>query len=107
MGDVYSLEGNLEGAVREFKQAIELKPDYSEAYHNLATTYMKLGRNDEAALAYQQALKFKPGLYQSHANLGFLYFNSGQRELARRHLETAAQLAPEDTVVQELWRRAR
>ena len=105
MGDVYSLEGNLEGAAAEFRRAIELKPGYAEAYHNLATIYLKMGRVDEAVLVYQQALAFKPGLYQSEVNLGYIYLQKGERKLARQHLERAAQLVPGDKGIKELLKQ--
>ncbi|MDA1338531.1 MAG: tetratricopeptide repeat protein, partial [bacterium] len=35
LGDVYSRKGDLNRAVEEFSKAIELKPNYADAYHNL------------------------------------------------------------------------
>ena len=49
-------EGNLEKAVEQFKTAVELKPDYADAYHNLANTYQKMGRIEEAIRNYEKGL---------------------------------------------------
>jgi len=102
MGDVYSLEGDLDNAAAEFKKAIELKRDYAEAYHNLAYTYFRMGRVDEAILAYQQAVKLKPQLYQSHTNLAVIYLGRGQKDLARYHLQEAAKFNPQDEGIRKL-----
>lgn len=78
-------------------QAIKLKPRFSDAYNNLASTYMQLGQTQEAMEAYQMALVrfpaiscqfilfqilhrwsiypqvLNPGLVDAHSNLGNLY----------------------------------
>lgn len=62
MGDIYSIEGDLEKAAASFRRATELKPNYAEAYFNLASTCEKLGRRHEAELYYKKAIAFKPEL---------------------------------------------
>lgn len=59
-------------------QAIQLKPNYSDAYNNLASTYMQLGKTDEAIQTYQMALVLNPALVDAHSNLGNLYKATGQ-----------------------------
>ncbi len=44
LGDLYARRGEYEKAVEEFKKAIELKPDYGDAYHNLANVYHQIGK---------------------------------------------------------------
>ncbi|MDP3758579.1 MAG: tetratricopeptide repeat protein, partial [Candidatus Daviesbacteria bacterium] len=46
LGDVYGRLGDKQAALREFQRAIELKPNYGDAYHNLANTYLELGQPD-------------------------------------------------------------
>ena len=53
-------------------KAIKLKPKYSDAYNNLASTYMQLGRTQEATETYQMALVLNPSLVDAHSNLGNL-----------------------------------
>jgi len=96
MGDVYCQEGNLEGGIREFKKAIELKANYADAYHNLANTYQHKGDLKEAIRFYQEAVSFNPRLFESHYNLGIIYLNTGEFDLAKLQLENALELRPED-----------
>lgn len=97
MGDVYSQEGNIEGAIAEFKKSIELKPAYADGYYNLANTYHRKGDLNEAIKFYQQAVNFNPRLFEGHYNLGVIYLNSGDIALAKAHLAKAVSLRPNDT----------
>ena len=45
----------------EFTKAIDLLPDYTEAYYNRGLTYEKEGRLDSALKDYKQALLLAPG----------------------------------------------
>lgn len=96
MGDVYGQEGNTDGAIREFKKAIELRPGYADAYHNLANVYHHKGDLKAAVNFYQQAVSFNPKLFESYYNLGLIYLNSGEFDLAKLELEKALEIRPED-----------
>jgi tetratricopeptide (TPR) repeat protein len=47
-------------AIEEYKQALELSPDWTEAMHALATAYSKLGRQDEAIEVVQRIIELEP-----------------------------------------------
>lgn len=96
MGDVYSQEGNTEGAIREFRKAIELKPDYADAYHNLANIYQNKGDLKEAIRFYQQAVSFNAILFESYYNLGIIYLNTGEFDLAEEYLKKSIEIRPDD-----------
>jgi tetratricopeptide (TPR) repeat protein len=96
LGDIYSQEGNTDGAIREFSKAIELKPDYADAYHNLATTYYRLGNIKEAVKFYQQAISSNPDLFESHFNLGVIYLDRGDPDLAVKEFEEAVRIRPQE-----------
>ncbi|MDE6164458.1 MAG: tetratricopeptide repeat protein, partial [Muribaculaceae bacterium] len=49
-GNVLLEEDDLTSAVSAYSKAIELKPDFGEAYYNRGYAYMKLG-NREAGVA--------------------------------------------------------
>jgi tetratricopeptide (TPR) repeat protein len=41
--------------------AVQLKPDYLEARYNLGSSYLTLGRADEAIAELQEVLRKEPG----------------------------------------------
>jgi tetratricopeptide (TPR) repeat protein len=102
MGDVYSLEGNLEKAASEFIRAIELRPNYADAYHNLANTYEKMGKTDEAIINYKQAVSINPLLYQSYLNLGIIYLNKKQDNLAKDYFRRVLEIKPDNISVRQI-----
>ncbi len=91
LGDVYARRGEYDKAIEEFKLAIQLKPNYADAFHNVAYTYQTLFQNERdenkkseylnlAKQYYLEAIKYNPNLWQSHQNLGILYFSEGNLE---------------------------
>jgi len=57
LGDVYARQGDMQKAVEEFKKAIEINPNYADAYHNLANTYQMMGQLDLATDIIKKRLK--------------------------------------------------
>lgn len=86
--------GSVEGAIEAFIRAIELRPDYAEAYNNLGLAYSKRGQSDEAARYFQKALEIDPQMGEVYNNLGFLFHASARYERAiemfSRSLQTSA-----------------
>jgi Flp pilus assembly protein TadD len=48
--------GHYQEAVREFREAIRLKPDYSAAIRDLGRALEKIGAFDEAAQVYREGI---------------------------------------------------
>ena len=54
---------NYQGAIEDFQKAIELKPDYADAYFNLGRTYYLMNDVDKACEYYKLADKYgRPNL---------------------------------------------
>ena len=60
LASIYLGQKNYEQAVRLFQQAIDLKPDWANAYYNLGYSYQQKAENVFALQAYNQALTFLP-----------------------------------------------
>jgi tetratricopeptide (TPR) repeat protein len=94
LGDVYARQGDLSKAAEEFKKAIEINPNYADAWHNLGNTYGQMKQTDLAIESYKKALIINPTLWQSYQNLAAIYFDLGQFDLATENLKKALEINP-------------
>lgn len=96
-GIIYLGRGLHLNAIRHFKRAVELKPDFFMAHNNLGAAYLAAERWEEAAALFNELvgniLYASPG--HGHNNLGWAYYKMGKPKEARRHYFMAIQLAPE------------
>jgi adenylate cyclase len=53
-------DNNLSGSLVEYETAVRLNPSYSQAYHLLGLTYMRLGRKLEAIDTLKSAIDLSP-----------------------------------------------
>ncbi|MCL5090683.1 MAG: tetratricopeptide repeat protein [Patescibacteria group bacterium] len=98
LGDLYSRRGDFSKAVTEFQAAINLLPNYADAFHNLANTYLQMNQIDLAIENYQNALKYNPTLWQSHQNLTAIYVQQKKFDLAEYHVKKALEIYPNNPV---------
>ena len=64
-------------AIACFRRALQLKPDYAEAYGNLGTALQGQGLLAEASACYRRALELKPDYAEAHWNRALLWLRSG------------------------------
>ena len=86
--------GDLEGAVREYREVLAANPQRFDARSNLGAVLSKLGRYEEAIAEYKQALLSAPPQFSNRLrlNLALAYYKSFQiapaiEELTRVHAE--------------------
>lgn len=63
----YRNAGDLEGAVREFRELIAVNPDYAYAYFHGGQTLEKLGRLEEAGAMYRAGIESATRSGDQHA----------------------------------------
>ena len=108
MGDYYYRHGDLPKAMDEFSLAIKIRPDYAEAFHNLANTQMeyakKIASQDKnlatqykltAVENYKNALKYNATIYQSDLNLASYYYDAGEYGLSEYHFMEVLKKRPD------------
>lgn len=66
------MQGKRSEARAEFTRAIQLLPDYVDAYYSRGLTYEQEGKLDSALADYQQALRLAPGHTDAAKGLGRL-----------------------------------
>lgn len=59
-GTIYMALGKTRFAIQDFKQVLDLKPDFTAARIQRATVYLKCGEYNEAAADYQLVLQEEP-----------------------------------------------
>lgn len=84
MANVLSQKGDWNGAIREFKKALQEKPNDSITQANLGVALSRVDRHKEALLAFQKALEM------GYDNASFRYFR-GLSLAKLNFLEDAAQ----------------
>ncbi len=73
LGYVYSLQGQRDAAINQFRLAFEFMPENYLDYSNVAGMYLALGLHDEARQMCERSLEIEPN-YQAYSNLGYLAF---------------------------------
>jgi Tfp pilus assembly protein PilF len=63
-------DNNPEKAIKHFREAIQLYPQYYLAHVALGDQYARLQRFDEAMDAYQRAVEMRPGRAEAHTGIG-------------------------------------
>lgn len=102
--------GNLEESLRLYQQAIDLNPEFGQAYSNLGLAYMKLGRAAEAIWASRKAIALANGQHahvtraNSHYNIGMLYEKAGQYEQALASYRAAQRERPKPAYEEAIGR---
>lgn len=64
-----------EGAMEHLERAVEIDPEFMEAYNNPGVQYMNQGDSEKALDAFDRAVKLDPGSAKAAANCGAALFN--------------------------------
>ena len=87
--------GNIQKAIEQYNQALEIRPGYPEAQNNLGIALAQQGKIEEAIGHFKQALLIGPNLLQAHLNLGNALRQTGDIEDAIAQDQQAVQLRPD------------
>jgi Flp pilus assembly protein TadD len=82
--------------VEDATRATELKPDYAEAYLFAGLSLHQLREPKAAIERYHRGLVARPDDFMLHLSLGQVLAETGDQAGARKHLEDARSLEPED-----------
>ena len=89
-------QGRLREAVREFRKAIQLVPNFVGAYYNLGRAYMQLKAYDDAAKAFAAAVQARPDYGDAWYQLGIALQMQNIFPHARQAYLTALSYFPND-----------
>lgn len=83
-------------AVFHYRQALRVKPGFSDARINLGNTLSLQGNDEEAIRHYRAALKLQPQNAKLHVNLAMALEKTGRPDQALGHYLEAIQIDPDN-----------
>ncbi len=75
--------GDLQGAYKEYEEALRLDPRFPEAHNAIALLFhLTFKRPEEAIGHYKEALEIRPGFSEAKVNLANVYLDQGRYDEA-------------------------
>jgi tetratricopeptide (TPR) repeat protein len=94
-GKQLALQGRLDEAIVEFREAVRIDPKLRVAHYNLGLALSMQGRTSEALDEYRASVVADPKYITGHVALAQLAAQMGLRNEAIEHFRTAATLRPD------------
>ena len=91
-GSMFADEGEFDSAIRDFTEAINLRPDYDSAYYNRGLTYIKLEQYPEAIADFSAAIAIIPEHQGAHVWRAISYTLMGRDDEAEADVSRAIEL---------------
>ena len=95
VGSALAEKGQVEEAIRHYREALGLRPDYADAHVNLGTALGEKGQIEEAIRQYREALHLEPDYAMARYRLGNLLAKKGQLDEAISQYHEAIRLQPD------------
>lgn len=100
LGDVYT---NPENSIKMFQIAIQLDPNYADAYHNLGNTYLKIEDYENAKTNLSKAYEINPNMYQALYKLGVIEFRQENLVKAQEYFLQALSINESDVQIKQAY----
>src|ERR1035437_2836486 len=94
-GNRHMAAGDAATAAACFNEAIQISPDFAEAYSNLALLLEKRGATDEAEVCYRRSLALNPDYPETNLNFGVFLADLKRFEEAEAAYSRACLLNPQ------------
>jgi len=97
LGTLYGQHGDLEAALKPLRRAAELAPQAPQMQYNLAFTYYRLNRFEDARAPLARAVERWPDIFQLNSLYGAVLLKLGEEGAACDALRRAHLLQPQDS----------
>ena len=84
--------GDYNGAIIKYTEAIELNPDYAGAYYNRGSAYSRMQNYTAEIADYTKAIELNPNYADAYNNRGLCYQAMGNNARAQADFTKAKQL---------------
>lgn len=86
--------GQFERAIDQYKKAIKLNPNFTDARINLGVVYKILGNYEQAINEYHKVIDSNPEEFRALNNIGNLFLEKGDSKSAKQWFKQALSLKP-------------
>jgi tetratricopeptide (TPR) repeat protein len=83
--------------ISAFDRAVELDPEYKEAWNKLGISHAELGHTEQAIQAWQEALRIDPRYCKPHTNWGKALAQMGRNTESLEELQSALTWCPDNS----------
>lgn len=87
---------NPQKAIEYLSKAVQLKPDYTDAFNERGIAYAQFGQYQRALENFNEAIRLKPDYVNAYKNKGIAYFNLGQYPRAVETFNEVIRLQPDN-----------
>ena len=78
-----------------YRKALDVNPDYAEAYYNMGNVFQDQCQFDQAIVSYEKALSLKPDYINAHNNMGTIFKEQGKHDEAISAYNKVLALKPD------------
>ncbi|GAB3646313.1 hypothetical protein GCM10028791_06280 [Echinicola sediminis] len=89
------MENDFEGAVDFYNEALQLDPDYSDAYYNKGVAYSHLSKLDQAISNFSKAIELNKEYADAFYQRSLAYLDNGENYKALSDAEQLTALHPD------------
>jgi tetratricopeptide (TPR) repeat protein len=80
-------------AIDSYRKAVELDPQYFDAWHALGMAFLRANRIPEAIAAGKRSIEINPNDMLAHTSLSMYYMRAGDKALAEKEKGLATVLS--------------
>ena len=95
LGNTHYNKGELDQAIKHYKKAVDVKPDYHAGFYGLGIAYFGKGQFVEAIECFKKAVELKPDYHEAWAFMGNAYDDKGEFAEAIECFKKAVELKPD------------
>lgn len=95
LGIALQRTGDADGAMRCFRRAVEMSPNYAMAHWEAGNALLQQQDWDGAIRSYREAVAVNPTFFDAHYNLGVALVQKGDLDDAIRCFRTAVEIKPD------------
>jgi arylsulfatase A-like enzyme/Flp pilus assembly protein TadD len=89
-------KGNVEAAIKLYREAVALAPNDADAWYNLAVALQEAGHAEEGSIAIQESLRRNAQRPEAHNALGIALMNEGNVAAGEAEFRAALSIDPRD-----------